>query len=174
MWGWATWRRAWRLYDRDLARWPAFKADDGLQAVAAGRPWHAAYWEREFDGTLAGRFDSWGYRWIYTVIEQAGLACVPARNLVSNIGFRADATHTVWDRHPAANLPRGTLPLPLVHPVRLARSFRFDSEMERLRLGLVPPPPPTKATLAGRLRAMLRPRRRLAALRQSLAAARRH
>jgi hypothetical protein len=33
MWGWATWRRAWRLYDRDLSRWPEFKQAGRLRAA---------------------------------------------------------------------------------------------------------------------------------------------
>ena len=36
-WGWATWRRAWRLYDGDLSRWPAFKARGGLRTLSKGR-----------------------------------------------------------------------------------------------------------------------------------------
>src|SRR5262249_49341296 len=107
MWGWATWRRAWRLYDRDLSRWPAFKRAGGLK-TAFGKTssrgtawslitrthWRAAAWSRYFDRTAAGEIDTWDFQWIYTVIEQGGLACYPTRNLVSNLGLRADGTHT--------------------------------------------------------------------------------
>src|SRR5262245_46963771 len=79
MWGWATWRRAWQHYDNRMIGWPAFKARGGLEPLAAGRPWHSSYWTAKFDDTYEKRLDSWGYVWIYTVIEQGGLACCPTR-----------------------------------------------------------------------------------------------
>ena len=142
MWGWATWRRAWRLYDHELARWPVFKANGGLKALAGGRLWRESDWADKFDACLDGRVDSWGYRWIYSVIEQNGLACYPVRNLVCNIGYRPDATHT--KAIPGQALPRianrtlQTLAFPLAHPTTLSRSKAMERRIEAVRLGLAP------------------------------------
>jgi hypothetical protein len=52
---------------------------------------------------------------MYTLLSQNGLCVVPSYNLISNIGFGFDATHTKARLSPRANLP--TFPiLPLVHP----------------------------------------------------------
>lgn len=139
MWGWATWRRAWRFYDRDLTRWPDFKSRRGLKAVAEGRRWCEDYWTMIFDGSKDERYDSWGYRWIFTVVEQGGMACYPIRNLISNVGFGAHATHTTVGDTCApllANRPYENLQWPLSHPSELWRSSEIDSRIEALRLEL--------------------------------------
>jgi hypothetical protein len=142
MWGWATWRRAWQHYDCRMTRWPAFKAQGGLEALAAGRPWHSAYWAALFDATYEQRIDTWDYPWIYTVIEQGGLACCPARNMISNLGWGADATHTfvsTYEGNVLANRPHAKLEFPLVHPNHFVRAPAFEQEIELVRLRLHPP-----------------------------------
>jgi hypothetical protein len=145
IWGWATWRRAWRLYDRDLSRWPAFSARGGLKTLADAKPWREEYWAEKFEATRAGHIDTWDYQWIFTVIEHNGFACYPVRNLVSNIGYRPDATHTTIpedsnDLPPAANRAHQKLQFPLAHPRKLSRSPLTDRQIELVRLGLITPP----------------------------------
>ena len=143
MWGWATWRRAWRLYDRDLSRWPEFKACGGLKALTGPSPWREPYWTNIFDASRRNLFDSWGYRWIYSVIEHGGIACYPVQNLISNLGFRGDATHTIVNEHqpqsPRANLSLGKLEFPLVHPTVVARSEALERQIDAKRLDLISP-----------------------------------
>jgi hypothetical protein len=143
MWGWATWRRAWRFYDRDLSRWPAFKARGGLQALSNGRSWHEAYWTTGFDATHTRRLETWDLQWVFAVIENGGLACYPVHNLVTNIGFRSDATHTVFghdqDLPLAADRAHQALAFPLVHPRELTRSALLERQIEAVRLGFGPP-----------------------------------
>ena len=136
IWGWATWRRAWTYYDRDMARWPEFKLRGGLDSLAGGRRWHSTYWTDAFDATHQRHIGTWDFQWIYTVMEQNGLACYPTRNLVSNIGFRSDATHTVIESDPAANLPREKMQFPLVHPTHVARYGPLERQIEVRRLRL--------------------------------------
>jgi hypothetical protein len=144
IWGWASWRRAWQFYDQDLARWPRARARQDLNVVSAGREWHKAYWTNLFDATWTGSINTWDYQWIYTVIEQGGLACYPVSNLISNLGFRPDGTHTIAQdpdncASPAANLPHQPLGFPLVHPARVERTPALDQAIEAKRLGLRPP-----------------------------------
>jgi len=137
MWGWATWRRAWQLYDRALSRWPQFRKVGGLRAAFNGNAWREAAWSTWFDLTAAGEIDTWDYQWIYTVIEQGGLACYPTRNLVSNLGYRADAAHTVVagnELDPLACRAHQPLRFPLRHPRELVRSEALERELEELRL----------------------------------------
>jgi hypothetical protein len=159
IWGWATWRRAWRMYDRDMSRWPAFKRQDGLTAISGERVWHRAYWTKYFDAVHALRLDTWDYQWVYSVIDQHGLACYPVRNLVSNLGFRPDATHTVANDggapNPVSRLPHAPLAFPLVHPQHVTRILELDREIDALRLSLRQPAEPRGSAR------LLRPARRL-------------
>jgi len=138
MWGWATWKRAWQLYDRDLSRWPKFKRTGGLRLAFDGDTWREAAWSTWFDLTAIGEINTWDYQWIYTVIEQGGLACYPTRNLVSNLGYQAHATHTMvgvgGEPSPLACRAHQEMVFPLRHPRELVRSETLERELEALRL----------------------------------------
>jgi hypothetical protein len=133
IWGWATWRRAWQLYDRDLSRWPKYKQARGFRSVFKGDASRESSWSQYFDRTAAGEIDTWDYQWIYTVIEQGGLACYPTRNLVSNLGWHADATHTKVaigaEPGPLACQPHQPFRFPLRHPRLVARSEHLESRL---------------------------------------------
>lgn len=108
-WGWATWSRSWSTYD------------DGLTALRDGTirkvlPPHLEswYWEENFDSAHREVFDSWGYRWLCTVMARRGLALVPPRNLVSNVGFDERSTHCKTFIPGRSNLPSGGLEVPAV------------------------------------------------------------
>ena len=137
VWGWATWRRAWRLYDRDLSRWPEFKQAGRLRAAFKGDHWREKWWSSYFDQTAASKIDTWDYPWIYTVIEQDGLACYPTRNLVSNLGWHVDAHLTKVeagsDPGPLACRPHQPYYFPLRHPHEIVRCERVERELEKLR-----------------------------------------
>ena len=123
-WGWATWRRAWQHYDRDMSQWPALRSTRWLLDVGVGNPYFQRYWSDIFDRCYAGKIDSWAYRWTFSVWSQNGLTALPGRNLVCNIGFGSDATHTK-SSSPAA-LPLEQIEFPLTHPVHMARDSFAD------------------------------------------------
>ena len=103
IWGWATWRRAWKHYDVNMTSWPEFKQSGLLRGVCED-PDERAYWTRLFDLTHAGAIDTWDYQWCYACWSQGSLAILPNCNLVSNIGFGERATH-VFDGAGRAALP---------------------------------------------------------------------
>ena len=91
VWGWASWRRAWRHYDVEAARWPEVRADILASCADA---FERRYWNRALESVFLGELDTWDYQWALACWIQNGLAITPRVNLVSNLGFRADATHT--------------------------------------------------------------------------------
>jgi hypothetical protein len=94
-WGWATWRRAWRHFDYDLKRWPEVRAGDWLASALDDRS-VAKFWTQQFDDVYAaGKRHIWDFQWIFACWIQRGLSVIPRVNLVSNIGFGDDATHTM-------------------------------------------------------------------------------
>ncbi len=93
IWGWASWRRAWKKYDVNMARFPEFLKNGCISGVWREKEIQD-YWMRNFQSTYEGKINSWDFQWVFTLWCQSGLAILPRVNLVSNIGFGADSTHT--------------------------------------------------------------------------------
>jgi hypothetical protein len=125
-WGWASWRRAWTHYDRDMFLWPVLRETNWLLGVGSGRKPFQKYWINIFDRAYAGKIDSWAYRWAFSCWAQSGLTIVPAVNLVTNIGFSGNATHTTRGNIATENLPLESLDFPLVHPDMVIRNVDAD------------------------------------------------
>jgi hypothetical protein len=125
VWGWATWKRAWQYYDVTMKSWPAFKAAGGMRWAFE----HLAeqqYWGRYFQETYEGKIDTWDYIWFYTCLSQSGLSVLPNINLVSNLGFGPNATHTFDIASHFANLPAGEIQH-IRHPQHLIRHVDADT-----------------------------------------------
>jgi len=93
-WGWGTWRRAWRAFDREeklLAEVPRIRKENWPQLSRV--EW--AYWEQCFQRTYARKLDAWDYRWTLSLWKHHMACVIPRANLVRNIGFDEKATHTV-------------------------------------------------------------------------------
>lgn len=93
LWGWATWRRAWQYYKGDISFWPEWSKSDKWQNHTPDKV-ERNYWERTFERVRAAEIDTWCYSWTCSVWYKNGLTATPNVNLVSNIGFGPDATHT--------------------------------------------------------------------------------
>ena len=119
--GWATWRRAWRHHDMAIRQWPALREASWLADILPD-PRAVRYWQSVFEKVhaSAGDIDIWDAQWYFALWSQHGLAVAPRVNLVSNIGFRPDATHTKGKGR-LGNLTAGTLTWPLSHPDQILR-----------------------------------------------------
>jgi len=125
-WGWATWRRAWRCNDRQMTKWPELKKTKFLRQVADGDKYFTLYWSIIFDMIHAGTDDIWDYHFIFASFVNNGISIMPSKNLVKNIGFIADATHTFDNDHWIANLPLERIDFPLIHPMKIERNSILD------------------------------------------------
>ena len=124
IWGWASWRRAWKHYDRDITHWPEFKAQGLLEQMFA-TPGEQAYWQNSFQWVHEGSLDTWDVSWTFTALTHGLLQVVPNVNLISNIGFGVGATHThVVGVH--ANLPTQAIEFPLQHPTFVLPNLEAD------------------------------------------------
>jgi hypothetical protein len=126
IWGWATWRRAWRSYDHAMSAWPQVRDGGWLRDLFPGDPVAARYWTRIFEDTYLDKNDSWAYRWIFCCFANSGLTILPAVNLVSNIGFDVQATHTTVGANRLAGLPAEEMAFPLRHPPFVIRDTAAD------------------------------------------------
>jgi hypothetical protein len=126
IWGWATWRRAWRSYDHAMSAWPQVRDGGWLRDLFPGNPVAARYWARIFEETYRGKNDSWAYRWTFCCLANSGLTILPAVNLVSNIGFDVQATHTTAGANRLGGLPAEEMEFPLRHPPFVIRDTVAD------------------------------------------------
>jgi hypothetical protein len=134
IWGWASWRRAWKHYDVNLPDFSDGRGDATLRRTFTD-PVERFYWRSILHRVYAGEVDTWDYQWAYACWRAGGLAVAPEVNLVSNIGFGAGATHTTGNSA-LANLPTFGMDEPLVHPAKVeanttADSYTFDHHFGR-------------------------------------------
>ena len=115
IWGWATWRSEWQRYDRYLTDWPKLKEEKMLSELF-DHPKAVAYWTKIFDAMYENRGpNTWDYQWVYTRLKNNSLNIIPRINLISNIGFGTDATHTTG-ADSRYTIPVKTIGFPLRHP----------------------------------------------------------
>ncbi len=94
VWGWATWRRAWKHFDISMGTFEQFKSENQIVNIfrtGKERKFHMQMFQNHYDGNV----DAWGYKWVYSIIQDGGITINPNVNLVQNIGYGPDATHTL-------------------------------------------------------------------------------
>ena len=126
VWGWASWRRAWKHYDVNMQLWQTVR-DGGWLEDLLGDSSELRMWHQNFQRIFDGKVDTWDYQWVFACWIQSGLIIVPNVNLISNIGFGADATHTTSAVNELANLPVEAVSFPLKHCEFVVRDAQADS-----------------------------------------------
>ena len=128
IWGWASWRRAWAHYDVEMGAWPHLRELGWLEEVL-GDSRAAAYWRDIFQSSVEQRH-TWDYAWQFACWRAGGLTIHPGVNLVSNIGFGAQATHTTKADDTLANRPTAAIEFPLRHPAAISANVARDRKIE--------------------------------------------
>lgn len=124
VWGWATWRRAWQRYDVDLSIWPDLK-DNNIIFELLQDDMQARYWSNIFERVYKGKINTWDYQWVLSNWISHSLAINPRTNLVSNIGFGDEATHTTKPGK-YSNMEATEPAFPLQHPKSVNRCQAAD------------------------------------------------
>lgn len=129
IWGWASWRRAWNKYDVTMRSYPEFRKQGRIESVFQGKILQQ-YWLSIFDSVFSGKIDTWDYQWVYAVWANGSLSIIPNVNLISNIGFRNDATHTRGTESEFANMDTKALGA-INHPRFVMQDRRADDSFYR-------------------------------------------
>lgn len=133
IWGWATWKRAWDDYMIDNSKLN-MKEICLIKANISQNRYFIDYWWKGADAAMKGELDTWDYLWGVTRYRNNYLVIRPKVNLVANIGFGADATHTGG----AANelyLGTESLEFPLQHPNIIVPDKISDDALELFLAG---------------------------------------
>lgn len=125
IWGWASWKRAWSHYNFSIPEWRSEKI---VHQVA-----NTFYFKDDAEILINGlnlvlnkRVDAWDYQWVLYRILNKGLGIVPQSNLISNIGFGNNATHTFDEKHILGNMPTKPIVFPLQHPLYILPNQSFN------------------------------------------------
>lgn len=149
--GWATWRRVWKHYDYDMKLWPQVRdgkwlldvfgsvelvpANDQYKFQATGGVNTAEYWHHMFEMAYNKRIDAWDFQFTLACLLQGGLHILPNVNLISNIGYGSEATHTKNSASQLANVPVDVVEFPLQHPKFIIRDSFADAFLQKNNFG---------------------------------------
>lgn len=123
VWGWATWKRAWKKYDFDVLDVEEFILQRKIEKYFSEKNIRD-YWHAIFRNMKQHKIDTWDYQWLYSVWNNGGLSIIPQVNLISNIGFNSDATHTHSDNE-WANVPTYSI-TEIIHPQSITQNKEAD------------------------------------------------
>ena len=124
IWGWATWRDKWQnSYDVELKKWPTVSNGNYLVDILGNKK-EAANWSKTFDSMYKGEIDTWDYQWVFANWLEGRVNVMPNVNLISNIGFGLDATHTI-EKGVLSNMLVEKILFPISHPIGV---FKNDQE----------------------------------------------
>jgi FkbM family methyltransferase len=91
-WGWATWKRSWFKYSFCISD-PTEYWENIKSYYRLGHE-EADFWFNRFMEHDTEDNHIWDEQWQYSIWKNYGKAILPSRNLVTNIGFGSNATHT--------------------------------------------------------------------------------
>ena len=124
-WGWATWKRSWQNFDYDISFWPKWSNSDTWINIMPKKI-ERKYWQGIFNQVFAKQIDSWAYPWTASLWYKGGLTAIPNANLVSNIGFAEDATHTISKNSKSSKISIGKLS-DIIHPKKVKLDVEADN-----------------------------------------------
>lgn len=131
IWGWASWRRVWKHYDADIKFWEIYRQD--VSALTCNPKLRKTN-ETLFDRVVGHEIDTWDYQVSFMLWSASQLSVVPRFNLIENIGFGADATHTKTIH--SQNIQRSKmgeerLTFPLVAPELMVPNYHYQQWIEK-------------------------------------------
>ena len=127
IWGWATWRRAWKYYNVELEEWPEMRERKKLNNIFNNNA-VTFMWAKTFQKYYDKKINSYDGQWVFACLHHNGLCINPAVNLVSNIGFGNNATHTNESSNDEfANLLTKEIIFPLKHPLKIEVDYEADN-----------------------------------------------
>lgn len=114
IWGWATWKRAWKKMDLNVGINQNFL----LERFKSKE--YTDYLIQMIKDAKKNKIDAWDIFWLVTMVNNSGFSIIPLKNLVTNIGI--SGTHTGEQT-----------------TLHLMPSFYIDTK----RMELLPPLPPS-------------------------------
>jgi hypothetical protein len=123
VWGWASWKRVWKDYDKNLELLERFLRSDNLWNIYPDKRMIELI-KKELMRVKNGELNTWDFQYLFLNLIQNGLTIIPCKSLVENIGFGAGATHDY--SHGIKLQQAEEISGELIHPDFLVPQTRFD------------------------------------------------
>jgi len=158
IWGWATWRRAWKKHDKSMSRLQEYRDAVGAYCIRPETTQHSGdlgvcntplQYEQDLRNTrlkniceqmeyiLNGENNTWDIQLRFLTLINDGLFVVPDCNLISNIGgSSSESAHKTFKYSIGTNLAVGEISFPIKHPQVVAAQPL--SAKEYVRAAFVP------------------------------------
>jgi hypothetical protein len=130
IWGWATWKRAWKHYDYSMKRYEEAVAQKCFHEHYTSL-YEGYFMKHSFDRSYyqSNHVTWWSYQWGFARKINSGLVVVPTRNMVVNVGLGRGATNTTTSRWDFLQLEK--MDFPLMHPHIIMHNRMTDDEVFR-------------------------------------------
>jgi hypothetical protein len=126
VWGWATWKRSWKTYNRDVSGWwkkiSPVKFSQGTYFSPSAAVTFGGLWEF----CARGEIDTWDYQLVFAAMRSGQFIATSNVALVENIGFGENATHTHEGESGITPLGSVSFPLAEVPVVADAKADKWD------------------------------------------------
>ena len=98
IWGWATWRRSWSLYDVEMKEWDSLEAKNYFKSkYSSTYIWK--HFKYTFDALNGDYMDTWDIQFVFSCLYNHGLCITPRVNLISNVGVEGTHGNGLTDSH---------------------------------------------------------------------------
>lgn len=125
IWGWGSWRRVWIKYDFKFNGLNDFLISNQFLRLSSNE---RNFWRKNFNDVYSGKVNTWDAQVSYLFFKNEFKAIFPVKNLIENIGFREDATHTK-ENLKFYDSQIEELTFPLLHP----NSTRVNLDLDEIR-----------------------------------------
>lgn len=136
VWGWATWRRAWQHFDYDMKLFPEFVEQKIIESIHPLKSIQEGYL-RTFANAYHNIWNCWDRRWMFAIYRNNGLSIIPNKNLISNIGYGANASAEYYQDDPYISMPNEEI-TKIVHPSFVVPNRQAD-EYHHTKVFVHPP-----------------------------------
>ena len=114
-WGWAGWRRSWKLFNHDISEAKQSIQDGNLNSIFNSKQ-EKEHWKNSLEMANTDGKGIWDFHFYYAIWKNNGYCITPNKNLVINLGFFDGGTHYFLKDSTKTNPKCETISIPLIHP----------------------------------------------------------
>ncbi len=135
IWGWASWKRAWKDYDINMNDYLEYKEKDFLNDIFRNN-YEKKYWYNKLEIAFNNKIDTWDYQWFYAIWKNKGITIRPNYNMIKNVGFNKNATHTTTSNKIFDNMNAFEIDFKLNTPSIKLINLKLDEQTSKNRFNL--------------------------------------
>jgi len=130
--GWATWKRAWKEYDVTMKKFNNLNSFFWLLIFFKFNVVKTIYFYNKFKLTKSNKINTWDYQLLYSIWKNQGIIIRSTVNISKHIGWGPQAYHGKY-KDDLADIKINKIKFPLRHPKSLEVNKKAD-EIEYLRV----------------------------------------